>query len=210
MRFSGLRVFSCILWPEGPVRFREKLLLLGHHWPPGHGLPMVAVFRSCRKICSAHYSWLLGWCWVWATHMELLMASPSTELLLLLDLVLPNHFSATGAGGGWAWAFSTWKNGRYLLATDVICVYVFMNESTYEKCLFIGHGLEALDVLINFEGLWSEYSHSYFPVWSEPLWIQSTSTLMPSEHTSKFRLLMCTGWMFLLPHHRYHHHFTPC
>lgn len=116
----------------------------------------------------------------------------------------------TVAGGGWAWAFSTWKNGRYLLATDVICVYVFMNESTYEKCLFIGHGLEALDVLINFEGLWSEYSHSYFPVWSEPLWIQSTSTLMPSEHTSKFRLLMCTGWMFLLPHHRYHHHFTPC
>lgn len=41
-------------------------MLWGHQWLPRHGLPMVTVFRSHSggKTCSAHYSWLLGWCCV--------------------------------------------------------------------------------------------------------------------------------------------------
>lgn len=85
-------------------------MLSGHQWLSRHGLPMVTVFRSPsgRKTCCAHYSWLLG--------KELLVVSPTAELLLL-DPALPNQSLAFGTEGGWAWAcfpLKEWQIGQFL------------------------------------------------------------------------------------------------
>lgn len=62
-----------------------------------------------------------------------------TAELLLLDLVLPNHCSATGTGEDELGLFSPQRMADISLLLVQSVFYVFMNESSYEKCLFTGH-----------------------------------------------------------------------